>query len=78
MLILKIDRSLDVKGLVCPVPVLKTKQIISKMNSGQILEILATDKAAKDDIPSWAQREGHDVLDVAEHENIFTFYLRKK
>jgi len=75
---LKIDRSLDVKGLVCPVPVLKTKQIISKMNSGQILEILATDKASKEDIPSWAQREGHDVLDVAERENIFTFYLRKK
>jgi len=78
VLILKIDRSLDVKGLVCPVPVLKTKQIISKMTSGQILEILATDKAAKDDIPFWAQREGHDVLDVAEHENIFKFYLRKK
>ena len=48
------------------------------MNSGQILEILATDKASKEDIPSWAQREGHDVLDVAERENIFTFYLRKK
>ena len=53
---MKIDQSLDVKGLVCPIPVLKTKQLISKMQSGQILEISATDPAAKEDIPAWEKK----------------------
>jgi|TARA_B100001167_G_C16593098_1_gene222349 tRNA 2-thiouridine synthesizing protein A len=75
---MKIDQALDVKGLVCPIPVLKTKQLISKMQSGQILEISATDPAAKEDIPAWANRSGHELLELTEENNYIKFYLRKK
>tara|TARA_Y100000590_G_scaffold373107_1_gene436631 strand:- start:1474 stop:1713 length:240 start_codon:yes stop_codon:yes gene_type:complete len=75
---LKIDQSLDVKGLVCPIPVLKTKQFISKMESGQVLEISATDPASKEDIPAWANRVGHEIIEINEEDNYFKFILRKK
>lgn len=75
---MEVDQSLDVKGLVCPVPVLKTKQFIAKMESGQILEIFATDPASKEDIPAWANRAGHELIELIEDNDHLKFYLRKK
>tara|TARA_B100001013_G_C24601655_1_gene439165 strand:+ start:1006 stop:1245 length:240 start_codon:yes stop_codon:yes gene_type:complete len=74
---LEIKKTLDVKGLFCPIPVIKTKQIINTVDSGNIIEILATDPAAKEDIPSWAKREGHEMLKIEEENEIIKFYLRK-
>jgi len=74
---LEIQKTLDVKGLFCPIPVIKTKQIINTVDSGHIIEVIATDPAAKDDIPSWARREGHEILKIEEENKIIKFYLRK-
>ena len=57
---LKPDETLDCRGLSCPMPVLKTKKTISKMKSGQILEIFATDPGTKNDMPAFAQRGGQE------------------
>lgn len=74
---MEIQKTLDVKGLFCPIPVIKTKQIINTVDSGHIIEVIATDPAAKDDIPSWARREGHEILKIEEENKIIKFYLRK-
>ena len=50
---------------------------MNTVDSGNIIEILATDPAAKEDIPSWAKREGHEILKIEEENEIIKFYLQK-
>jgi len=72
-----VDVVLDVKGLTCPMPVLKTKKAIDGMGSGQTLEVLATDPASKGDIPAFLDRLGHELVEVSENEGVFSFLIRK-
>lgn len=73
----KIAKTLDVKGLLCPIPVLKAKRTIGEINTGEVMEILSTDPGSKSDIPVWAKRTGHEVLEVKEEANVLTFYVRR-
>ena len=56
------DETLDCRGLSCPMPLLKTKKAIGKLQSGQILEILGTDPGTRNDLPSFAGKSGHEYL----------------
>lgn len=69
---------LDAKGLSCPMPLLKTKKAISKLSSGQILEVLGTDPGTKNDLPGWCQKEGHEFLGIKEESDFIRFYIKKK
>ena len=73
-----IDRQLDVCGLKCPMPVLRTKKALADMNSGEILEIRATDPATRDDFAAFARQTGHTLLHVQDGEGQWVFYLRRK
>jgi tRNA 2-thiouridine synthesizing protein A len=68
---------LDAKGLACPMPVVKTKKAMMELESGQVLEIHATDKGAKNDLTAWAKSSGHELLKHEEENNIFTFWIKK-
>lgn len=68
---------LDVKGLVCPMPVIKTKQALSELKAGEILNVLATDPASKHDIPALIDRLGGMVLSISEREGGVTFQIEK-
>ena len=72
------DATLDVKGLGCPIPVLKTKLAFKKMEPGQILEVIATDPGSRKDLPAWADKTGNEIVSsVEEDDNIYRFYIRK-
>ncbi|MGH2316622.1 sulfurtransferase TusA family protein [Planococcus sp. SE5232] len=71
------DKVLDAKGLACPMPIVKTRKEMKEMESGQILEILATDKGAKADLVAWAKSGGHELLDSQENGDVFTFWIKK-
>jgi tRNA 2-thiouridine synthesizing protein A len=71
------DVILDVRGLYCPMPILKTKKAIDGMDSGQILEVIATDSASKADIPAFLSRVGHELVDAGEKDGIFSFLIKK-
>jgi len=73
-----IDRTLDVRGLICPLPVLKTKQTLDRMDPGQVLKVISTDPDAESDIPRLFKRIGHSVLDVRKEGGILTFLIRKE
>ncbi len=68
---------LDVKGLVCPAPAIKTKLAINEMETGEILNILATDPASKNDIPALIGRLGSTVLSITELKGVISFQIRK-
>ena len=74
---IKADKTLDAKGLDCPMPLLKAKKAMETMESGQILEILGTDEGSKVDLPGWCERVGHTFLGVEEKMKHFRFYIKK-
>ncbi len=76
---LKADSVLDVKGLCCPMPVVKAKKAIGTIEVGQVLEIIGTDAGSKGDMPAWAKRAGHEFLGMTEEEGseVFHFFVKR-
>ncbi|OUM90828.1 MAG: hypothetical protein BAA01_07605 [Bacillus thermozeamaize] len=74
---MKSDRVVDATGLSCPMPVVRSKKAMDEMESGQILEVHATDKGAVKDIPAWAKTAGHVLLKQAEENGRFKFWIQK-
>lgn len=75
---MKADKTLDCKGLNCPMPVIKTKKSLEGMNPGEVLRMESTDKGSKSDISAFAKRTGNALLEMKEEGNAFIFFLRKQ
>ncbi|GAE33184.1 sulfurtransferase TusA family protein [Halalkalibacter akibai] len=71
------DKVLDAKGLACPMPIVRTKKAMMELESGQVLEIHATDKGAKNDLAAWAKSGGHELLSDTEEDGVFRFWIKK-
>jgi len=74
---IKVNVSLDAKGLACPMPIVKTKKVMNELEAGQVLEVLATDKGSKADLKAWAGSTGHQYLGTLEDGEVLKHYLRK-
>lgn len=74
---MNIKEVLDTKGLACPMPIVRTKKAVDKLQSGEVLEVHMTDKGALKDIPAWAQAGGHKVLSHNEQDGVLTFFIEK-
>lgn len=71
------DLTLDCKGLACPMPIVKTKKAMDQLNSGQVIEVQATDKGSLADIQGWAKNTGHQYLGTIHEGEVLKHYLRK-
>jgi tRNA 2-thiouridine synthesizing protein A len=56
------QKTLDARGLSCPMPVLKSKKALKELEINQVLEILASDPGSMADIPAWARTTGQEML----------------
>jgi tRNA 2-thiouridine synthesizing protein A len=74
---MKADVSLDCFGLLCPMPVIKTAQLIKGLKIGQVLEIVATDMGIKNDLPAWCRSTGQQFLGVEEKDGEYHAYIKK-
>ena len=72
------DRELDVKGLNCPLPILRTKKALSEMSSGEVLHVLATDPGSVKDFQAFARQTGNELIFSAEVRSVFEYYLKRK
>jgi tRNA 2-thiouridine synthesizing protein A len=72
------DKELDVRGLNCPLPILRTKKSLVDMISGQVLKIMATDPGAVIDFQVFAEQTGNELLSLSEAAGEFTFYMKKR
>ena len=72
------DKELDVRGLNCPLPILRTKKSLVDMNSGEVLKIMATDPGAVIDFQVFADQTGNDLISLSELGGEFTFYMKKR
>ena len=68
---------LDVKGLNCPLPVLRTKKAMKSVPKGEILTVEATDPAAKRDITVLCETSGFTLLSTEERDGVFVFAIRQ-
>ncbi|MCG2578358.1 sulfurtransferase TusA family protein [Dechloromonas sp. XY25] len=75
---MEFDRDLDVKGLNCPLPILRTKKTLAEMDSGQILRVVATDPGSLKDFPAFAKQTGNELLEHKEENRVFEFFLKRK
>lgn len=75
---MEFDRDLDVKGLNCPLPILRTKKVLAEMESGKILRVLATDPGSLKDFPAFAKQTGNELLEHREENRVFEFFLKRK
>ncbi|ACJ77425.1 sulfurtransferase TusA family protein [Bacillus paranthracis] len=74
---MNVKQVLDVKGLACPMPIVKTKKAMEALQSGEVLEVHTTDKGAIKDIPAWSQTGGHEVLKHTEEDGELKFWIKK-
>jgi tRNA 2-thiouridine synthesizing protein A len=70
------DKTLDVKGLACPLPVLKAKKALSELPKGATLEVLSTDPGSVDDFTAFCESTGNALLERSESGGIYRFLLR--
>ena len=72
-----VDIELDLSGLTCPMPLLKAKQALNKMESGQVLKVLATDPGSERDFQVFAEQSGNSLLELENHDGTFGYWIRK-
>jgi tRNA 2-thiouridine synthesizing protein A len=75
---MEIDRDLDVKGLNCPLPILRTKKALAEMETGQVLRVRATDPGSVKDFAAFARQTGNELLEQNEDNRVYEFYLKRK
>ena len=71
------DETLDTKGLLCPIPVLKARKALARLPSGSLLTVEATDPAAIIDFPHFCNETGHHLVDQSQADGVFIFTIRR-
>ena len=75
---IKVDKTLDIKGQVCPYTFVRSKLAIEKMNLGEVIEIITDHKAASENVPKSMENEGQKVLKIEQTgENEWHLFVRK-
>lgn len=69
---------LDVKGLVCPMPLLKAKRALNGMSVGQLLQLWATDPGSERDFEVFARQSGHSLLQSEVQDGVFRYVMQKQ
>lgn len=72
-----VNKTIDCKGLSCPMPIVRTKKAIETIEPGEVLEVLATDPGSVADVKSWATRTGHQFVGTSQDGDVYKHYIRK-
>ena len=72
-----ITKTLDLRGLPCPLPIAKTAVAIRELQSGELLEAYATDPGSVPDFNAWSKTTGNELIEQTEEEGVFRFLIRK-
>ena len=71
------DKELDLKGLPCPMPIVKVSKGIKDIKIGQVLKAVTTDPGSLNDFPAWARSSGNEILDTQIEGEEITFYIQR-
>ena len=71
------EKTLDARGLKCPMPIVKTSKAIKDITVQGVLKVLATDPGSVSDIFAWCKSTGNELLDKSKDDGVFKFYIRR-
>lgn len=71
-------RILDVKGLNCPMPLLKAKKALNEMSAAEFLRVIATDPGSVRDFEVFARQSGHALIEAEQDDGVYSYLLQKK
>jgi tRNA 2-thiouridine synthesizing protein A len=74
---IKADKVMDLKGLPCPMPVVKVSKGIKEVEVGQVIEALTSDPGALADFPAWARTSGNEILDTVQEDGVIKFFIKR-
>ena len=74
---IKADKVLDLKGLLCPIPIVKMAKAIKEVEVGQLIEAFATDPGVMADIPAWCRTTGNELVTLEKIDKQFHFLVRR-
>ena len=74
---MKVDKVMDLKGLACPMPVVKMSKGIKEVEIGQVIEALTTDPGALTDFPAWARTSGNEILKTEQDNGVIKIYIKR-
>ncbi len=67
---------LDLRGLRCPLPVLRLRKLTQSLTANTIIDVHVSDRMALKDVPDYAQERQWKVLDVVDHEGLMTIKIQ--
>jgi tRNA 2-thiouridine synthesizing protein A len=70
-------KTLDCRGLYCPLPIVEMKKVMKTMDVGETVMILATDPGSERDFKSWCNKTGNRLLEASEENGVFTYLVKK-
>ena len=73
----ELSKKLDVRGLHCPQPILRTRADLKKMKSGKVLQIIATDPGSVRDVKTFCKQTDNTLLSSSELAGEYIFYIQK-
>ncbi len=73
-----VAKTLDLKGLSCPLPIVKTAMAMKELPSGDLVEVLATDPGSVPDFQAWSSATGNELVERTEADGVYRFVLKKK
>lgn len=73
-----VKTTLDLKGLACPMPIIKTAKAMKELAPGELLEALATDAGSLKDFPAWCSTTGNTLVESTQEGGVYRFLLKKK
>jgi tRNA 2-thiouridine synthesizing protein A len=72
------EEEIDLRGLLCPLPVLKARKRLDSMGPGQVLRVVATDPMTAIDMAHFCNEQGHALLSQDKRDAVFIFRIRRK
>lgn len=73
----QVEVELDVRGLTCPLPLLKAKQALNRLQVGEVVKVLATDPGSERDFQVFAEQSATVLLDFHKKDGEYSYYLKK-
>ena len=70
------DKTLDAKGLNCPLPILKARKALKEVPAGGTLEILATDPGSVADFEAFCRQTGNELVEQSKDDSVFRFLIK--
>lgn len=74
---INVDKTMDLKGLPCPMPVVKVSKGIKEVEVGQVIEAISTDPGSLTDFPAWARTSGNEILETEQDGETYKFYIKR-